>query len=109
MTKLCITRAPGKQTTAGIQNVVRSKLFVMTNTTLLKNNSVELEKTLQFLSDLKVPTIGLNGLIYSGRGASVMAGIQEQDLPELLVPGDLLHPDPWAAPDLVHPHPVLPF
>ena len=81
-----IVQHPGawEQTTAGIQNAVRSKLFVMTNTTLLKNNSVELEKTLQFLSDLKVPTIGLNGLIYSGRGASVMAGIQEQELPELL-------------------------
>ena len=73
-----------EQTMAGIQNAVRSKLFVMTNTTLLKNNLVELEKTLQFLSDLKVPTIGLNGLIYSGRGASVKAGIQEQDLPDLL-------------------------
>jgi radical SAM protein with 4Fe4S-binding SPASM domain len=73
-----------EQTNAGIQNAVRSKLFVMTNTTLLKTNSVELEKTLQYLSDLKVPTIGLNGLIYSGRGASVMSGIQEQDLPELL-------------------------
>ncbi len=81
-----IVHHPGawEQTIAGIQNVVKSKLFVMTNTTLLKSNTVELEKTLQFLSDLKVPTIGLNGLIYSGRGASVQAGIQEQDLPKLL-------------------------
>jgi radical SAM protein with 4Fe4S-binding SPASM domain len=81
-----IVHHPGawEQTTSGIQNAVKSKLFVMTNTTLLKSNTVELEKTLQFLSDLKVPTIGLNGLIYSGRGASVQAGIQEQDLPELL-------------------------
>jgi radical SAM protein with 4Fe4S-binding SPASM domain len=81
-----IVHHPGawEETTSGIQNAEKSKLFIMTNTTLLKNNSVDLEKTLQLLSDLKVPTIGLNGLIYSGRGASIQAGIQEEDLQELL-------------------------
>lgn len=73
-----------QQTTQGIRNTVSSQLFVMTNTTLLKNNTADLEKTLQFLSDLKVPTIGLNGLIFSGRGISVGEGIHEEELPELL-------------------------
>jgi radical SAM protein with 4Fe4S-binding SPASM domain len=81
-----VVHHPGawQQTNHGIHNAVGSQLFVMTNTTLLKSNTAELEKTLQFLSDLKVPTIGLNGLIYSGRGMSVGEGIREEDLPGLL-------------------------
>jgi radical SAM protein with 4Fe4S-binding SPASM domain len=81
-----VVQHPGawQQTTAGIRNAVSSSLFVMTNTTLLKSNAVELEKTMQFLSDLKVPTIGLNGLIYSGRGSTVGEGIREEQLPALL-------------------------
>jgi len=81
-----ITAAPGSwtQTTTGITNALHSKLYVMTNTTLLKTNSSSLTETLNFLSALGVPTVGLNGLIYSGRGASVDESISENDLPALL-------------------------
>jgi radical SAM protein with 4Fe4S-binding SPASM domain len=81
-----IVRHPGawQQTVAGIRNAVESRLFVMTNTTLLKSNTTDLEKTLQFLSDLRVPTIGLNGLIHSGRGSLTGEGIREEELPDLL-------------------------
>ena len=54
-----------QKTIAGIQNVVDSKLYMMTNTTLLSNNAKQLSDTLDFLAQLKVPTIGLNALIYS--------------------------------------------
>jgi radical SAM protein with 4Fe4S-binding SPASM domain len=59
-------------------------MYVMTNTTLLKKNSQELEQTLLFLAKLGVPTVGLNALIYSGKGTTVGTGIAESDLPELL-------------------------
>jgi radical SAM protein with 4Fe4S-binding SPASM domain len=81
-----ITDASGSwaQTTAGITNALDSKLFVMTNTTLLRSNSSSLTSTLSYLSELGVPTVGLNGLIYSGRGALVDESISENDLPDLL-------------------------
>ncbi len=81
-----ITLAKGAwaETIAGIRNALASPLFVMTNTTLLRSNSGSLAETLAFLEELHVPTVGLNGLIYSGRGALVNESIAEDDLPALL-------------------------
>jgi radical SAM protein with 4Fe4S-binding SPASM domain len=81
-----IVQAPGawKQTIAGIRNALDSPLYVMTNTTLLQNNYLTLEGTLETLSSLGVPTIGLNALIYSGRGRSVGTGLPEKELLPLL-------------------------
>lgn len=78
--------APGawKQTVAGLQNVLDTPLYTMTNTTLLQENSPYLGETLDFLAELGVPTIGLNALIYSGRGATVGTGLPEDALPPLL-------------------------
>ncbi|MBC8496458.1 MAG: radical SAM protein, partial [Chloroflexi bacterium] len=73
-----------KQTIAGLRNVLDSPLFVMTNTTMLGDNYSSLGETLDFLADLGVPTVGLNALIYSGRGASVGTGLRESELPALL-------------------------
>ena len=81
-----MVRANGawEQTVLGIQNVVKSKLYMMTNTTLLENNKAYLLELLNFLRDLGVPTVGLNALIYSGKGSTVNTGLREHDLPELL-------------------------
>lgn len=73
-----------KQTIAGLENAISSSLFVMTNTTMLKNNQDSIGKTLDFLSELDVPTIGLNALIYSGRGKDVGSGLSEEELKPLL-------------------------
>ncbi len=73
-----------KQTIAGVQNALDSSLFVMTNTTMLNNNHSSIGKTLDFLIDLGVPTIGLNALIYSGRGKNVGTGLSEEELKPLL-------------------------
>ena len=72
------------QTVSGIRNALGTRLFVMTNTTLLRANAAFLPETLRFLTDLGVPTVGLNGLIYSGRGASFAEGLMERELPDLL-------------------------
>ena len=73
-----------QQTTAGLRNAVGSRLFVMTNTTMLCHNSPTLAETLNYLSDQGVPTVGLNALIYSGRGKSVDSGLPENALEPLL-------------------------
>ncbi|MFZ3151306.1 MAG: radical SAM protein [Anaerolineaceae bacterium] len=72
------------ETIAGLRNVVQSKLYMMTNTTLLQNNAWELEKILTFLAQERVPTVGLNALIYSGHGKTVQTGLKEQELPKFL-------------------------
>ncbi len=57
----------------------------MTNTTLLKNNAGNLIEHLLFSESLGIPpTIGLNALIYSGRGNTVNTGLSETELPALL-------------------------
>ncbi len=78
--------APGawQETVAGVRNALATRLFVMTNTTMLQHNAPYLAETLEFLNALQVPTIGLNGLIYSGRGAAVGAGLTENELGNLL-------------------------
>jgi radical SAM protein with 4Fe4S-binding SPASM domain len=73
-----------QETTAGIRNVTASSLYMMTNTTLLRENAPLLEETLDFLKELGVPTVGLNALIYSGRGQTVGTGLPETELPALL-------------------------
>ena len=77
-------RGAWKQTVAGLENALDSPLFVMTNTTMLKDNSPHLAGTLHFLAGLGVPTVGLNALIYSGRGCSAGSGLEETDLLPLL-------------------------
>jgi radical SAM protein with 4Fe4S-binding SPASM domain len=79
------TQGAWKQTFAGIRNVLDTPLYVMTNTTMLKNNSPTLADTLEFLAEIGVPTIGLNALIYSGHGLTVNTGLSETDLSALLL------------------------
>ncbi len=76
-----------KQTVQGIRNaltVPTHPLYVMTNTTMLQDNSPVLGATLDFLAELGVPTIGLNALIYSGKGLTVGKGLPEHALTGLL-------------------------
>ena len=73
-----------QETIAGIRQVTKTGLYMMTNTTLLQENSPLLAETLTLLKDLNVPTVGLNALIYSGRGQTVGTGLPESDLPALL-------------------------
>jgi radical SAM protein with 4Fe4S-binding SPASM domain len=74
-----------RQTIVGIQNALASSLYVMTNTTMLTENSPYLRETLTFLAKLGVPTVGLNALIYSGRGQKVGTGLPEKELEPLLI------------------------
>jgi radical SAM protein with 4Fe4S-binding SPASM domain len=79
-------RAKGahKQTIRGLQNVLETRLYVMTNTTMLRSNIHKIPDTLDFLADLGVPTVGLNALIYSGNGLTVGTGLRESELQPIL-------------------------
>jgi radical SAM protein with 4Fe4S-binding SPASM domain len=81
-----MVRASGAwaDTTAGVRNALATRLYVMTNTTLLRLNAPLLAQTLDFLAETGVPTVGLNALIYSGRGLEVDTGLRETELPQLL-------------------------
>jgi radical SAM protein with 4Fe4S-binding SPASM domain len=73
-----------EQTIAGLKNALKSPLFVMTNTTMLRNNVDSIPATLDFLAELGVPTIGLNALIHSGHGSTVGTGLPDHALTPLL-------------------------
>src|SRR5512134_1869148 len=79
-------RAKGafKQTIQGLKNVLSTRLYVMTNTTMLRTNIHKIPETLDFLADLGVPTIGLNALIYAGQGLTVGTGLHERELQPIL-------------------------
>jgi radical SAM protein with 4Fe4S-binding SPASM domain len=77
-------RGAWRQTITGLRNVLNTPLYVMTNTTMLQENSPFLDETLDFLVTEGVPTIGLNALIYSGHGLTVGTGLRESELPPLL-------------------------
>ena len=73
-----------RQTVAGLKNALDTPLYVMTNTTMLVENSPTMAETLTFLAEFGVPTVGLNALIYSGRGQKVGTGLPEEELQPLL-------------------------
>lgn len=79
-------RAKGafKQTIQGLKNVLDTRLYVMTNTTMLRTNVHTIPDTLDFLAELGVPTIGLNALIYAGQGLTVGTGLHERELQPIL-------------------------
>jgi len=78
------SRGAWAETVTGLKNALDTSLYLMTNTTLLTHNVDSLEETLGYLADLGVPTVGLNALIYAGKGESVNTGLKEENLPNLL-------------------------
>jgi radical SAM protein with 4Fe4S-binding SPASM domain len=82
--KMVGTRGAYKQTIRGLENALASPLYVMTNTTMLKTNIHKIPDTLDFLAGLGVRTIGLNALIYAGKGLTVGTGLKESELQPLL-------------------------
>jgi radical SAM protein with 4Fe4S-binding SPASM domain len=79
-------RAKGafRQTIQGLKNVLDTRLYVMTNTTMLRSNVHKIPGTLDFLAELGVPTVGLNALIYAGQGLTVGTGLHERELQPIL-------------------------
>jgi radical SAM protein with 4Fe4S-binding SPASM domain len=78
------TKGAFLQTVRGLKNALASPLYVMTNTTMLRTNAHTIPDTLDFLADTGIRTVGLNALIYSGRGSVVGTGLAESELTPLL-------------------------
>ncbi len=97
------------QTVLGIQNALETPLFVMTNTTMLVDNAQCLGETLDFLANIGVPTVGLNALIYSGRGETCGTGLAESELISFAPACARTYRSPPTAADLVHANPILCF
>lgn len=77
-------RGAWNQTIKGLRNALDTPLYVMTNTTMLQLNVPTLMDTLEFLAETGVKKVGLNALIYSGRGSTAGTGIPENELTPLL-------------------------
>ena len=73
------------QTIRGIENAVASKVHVITNTTLMRNNMGHAEEIIDFIYDLGIHTFAMNGMIYSGGGFAHPTAIREEEMPPLLV------------------------
>ncbi len=73
-----------QETIAGLKNALAKNLFVMTNTTLLRDNTPTLIDTLEYLAELGVPTVGINALIYSGRGKRVENALSDDEVSPIL-------------------------
>ena len=75
-----------KETVAGIQNAVQSKIYVSTNTTLSKHNAADFLTTIDYIKGLGVNAFGCNSLIYSGKApsASEEFALKVEDLNILL-------------------------
>ena len=83
-----ITGAKGswKETVEGIKNVVPSKIYLTTNTTLNQYNAADFLETIDFIKELGVAGFGCNSLIYSGKATKISDkfAVSVETLKELL-------------------------
>jgi len=61
------TKGSWKETVTGIKNIVSTKIYTTTNTTLSKHNTSDFLETVDFIKKLGVAGFGCNSLIYSGK------------------------------------------
>ncbi len=65
------TKGSWKETVAGIKNVIPTRIYVTTNTTLSKHNAEDFLETVNFIKQLGVAGFGCNSLIYSGKAQEI--------------------------------------
>lgn len=82
--KMVGRRGAWRKTVKGIENALASPVYTITNTTITKLNAQGLPQTLKFLKTLGLKTVALNGLIYSGQGATCGLGFKEEELAPIL-------------------------
>jgi radical SAM protein with 4Fe4S-binding SPASM domain len=73
------------ETVAGIREALKSRLHVITNTTLTKANCLDIEKTIIFLHSLGIRTFAANGMIHSGCGTAHPDSLSEAELKQVLL------------------------
>ena len=65
------TKGSWKDTVAGIKNVIPTKIYATTNTTLSKYNVSDFLETVDLIKKLGVAGFGCNSLIYSGKANEI--------------------------------------
>ncbi|UCE96507.1 MAG: radical SAM protein [Candidatus Bathyarchaeota archaeon] len=85
--KITCAKGSWRETVAGIKNVVKTQIYVTTNTTLNRYNSADFLDTVDFLKELNVAAFGCNSLIYSGKAVEVVDefALSSEVLRELLL------------------------
>jgi len=76
-------------TIKGIENCVAEGIYLVTNTTIMRENQHEILETIGFLQDMGVQHIAVNSLIRSGKGKNA-SGIEIEELQEILKRGKLM-------------------
>lgn len=71
-----------KETVRGIEHCLATPLYVLTNTTLTRENGKDIEATISFLKSLGLERFAVNSLIYAGHGVAVGTGIPEEHIGE---------------------------
>ncbi|MDP8223010.1 MAG: radical SAM protein [Candidatus Lernaella stagnicola] len=72
------------ETVAGIKNIVASGAYLLTNTTLSRQNRETVLQTFDFLHALGVRNVAMNGFIHAGQGENNPDALEEAELPEVL-------------------------
>jgi len=65
------TRGSWKETVAGIKNIIPTKIYATTNTTLSQYNASDFLQTIDFIKKLGVAGFGCNSLIHSGKATEI--------------------------------------
>ncbi len=65
------TKGSWKETVAGIKNVIPTKIYATTNTTLSQHNASEFLETINFIKELGLAGFGCNSLIYAGKANEI--------------------------------------
>jgi len=65
------TKGSWNETVAGIKNIIPTKIYATTNTTLSKYNASDFLETIDFIKELGVAGFGCNSLIYSGKASEI--------------------------------------
>ncbi|OPY33148.1 MAG: pyrroloquinoline quinone biosynthesis protein PqqE [Methanomassiliicoccales archaeon PtaU1.Bin124] len=73
-----------KETIAGLKVALQEKMYVSTNTTIMRSNLGDLEATMRFLISLGVEHVAFNGIIRSGKGVDA-EGVSFAELTEALM------------------------
>jgi radical SAM protein with 4Fe4S-binding SPASM domain len=68
-----------------LQNAIESDLHAITNTTLMRMNADTIVGTVEFLHSIGVKTFAINGMIYSGGGASTGQALREEEMVPRLI------------------------
>jgi radical SAM protein with 4Fe4S-binding SPASM domain len=72
-----------RETLEGLKIAVSEDVYLTTNTTIMRSNSMEIEDTMRFLISLGVKHIAFNGIIRSGGGKDT-EGIDYQEMSSIL-------------------------